>query len=186
MFVYIQQSTWYEQVFSDCGRYWKLHNEYHQHVSRKTSRTPSFQFNQSTPLPSLLMYLKNSKKYQNIPETKSVSIDHTRHWSPRYKTQRINPTPKVLRTCSVHSMIGRWSVLVRVQHVEYNMSHHVASTTYVFSICRSFTPIHTPTLCPNIDCAMVLTTSASWKSVQSKKGLVLIILVIVFKHTIKI
>jgi hypothetical protein len=32
MFVYIQQSKLYEHVFSDCSRYWKLHNEYHQHV----------------------------------------------------------------------------------------------------------------------------------------------------------
>ena len=33
MFVYIHQSTLYEHVFSSCGRYWKLHNEYNQHVS---------------------------------------------------------------------------------------------------------------------------------------------------------
>jgi hypothetical protein len=32
MFVYIQQSTLYEHVFSYCWRYWKVHNEYHQHV----------------------------------------------------------------------------------------------------------------------------------------------------------
>ena len=35
MFVYIQQSKLYVHVFSDCCRYWKLHNEYHQHVTKK-------------------------------------------------------------------------------------------------------------------------------------------------------
>ena len=35
MSVYIQQSKWHEPVCSYDGRYWKLYNEYHQHVQER-------------------------------------------------------------------------------------------------------------------------------------------------------
>ena len=38
MFVYIQHSKWSEHVFSYYDRYWKVHNEYHQHVQDFTYR----------------------------------------------------------------------------------------------------------------------------------------------------
>jgi hypothetical protein len=40
MFIYIQHSKSSERVFSSCCRYWKLHNEYNQHVSEMYMHVP--------------------------------------------------------------------------------------------------------------------------------------------------
>ena len=37
----MQQSTLYEHVCSERGRYWKVHHEYHQHV-QQTLHAPDF------------------------------------------------------------------------------------------------------------------------------------------------
>ena len=72
MFVDIQQSKWSGPVFSDCGRYWKLHNEYHQHVQQRL-HVPRQSLGQHRAAAEAGQQLKISKIEKN------VSIDPTRN-----------------------------------------------------------------------------------------------------------
>ena len=118
MFVYIQQSTWYEQVFSDCGRYWKLHNEYHQHVQERL-HVPR-RSNSTNPPHCRRCWCtwkiqKNIKTYRKQKASAliilGIEVQDTRH---NGSIQH----PK----CSEHVLFIVWSVDDRYWY-EYNMSN---------------------------------------------------------------
>ena len=138
MFGYIQQSKWSEHVFSCNDRYWKFHNEYHQHVQYYTRHSPRFDglwrptcSNKRLGFPSLCAWPES-----NIE--KKVSLDHIHNciqtWHTNNKIHaRINSTLKVIRAC----IFILWSVLEVTQRVPPTCTTHRTSKGFFVGLFAS-------------------------------------------------
>ena len=105
MFGYMQQSK-VLPVCSYCDRYWKSHNEYHQHVSyRRTLARPPPPYPTRAPILIFDSRSRPCKIFQTLVEhwnkrkwNRSLSVKHTRK---RWKNIAwITSTPQVIRACS--------------------------------------------------------------------------------------